>query len=67
MIYKMHTLISTSLILILCRTPFLNGDWPDSISELDFDCNESQQGDLLNCDAHSDIGPSCSAHTDRNK
>nr|CAB3262270.1 uncharacterized protein LOC100179174 [Phallusia mammillata] len=51
---------------ISCRTPFLNGDWPDSISELDFDCSE-QQNDISNCDAHSDIGPSCSVSTDRNK
>ncbi|XP_076812869.1 uncharacterized protein LOC143459540 [Clavelina lepadiformis] len=52
---------------ISCRTPFPNGDWPDSISELDFDCSEQQQTDISNCDAHSDIGPSCSAPTDRNK
>uniref|UniRef100_F6V8T1 Uncharacterized protein n=1 Tax=Ciona intestinalis TaxID=7719 RepID=F6V8T1_CIOIN len=52
---------------ISCRTPFPNGDWPDSISELDFDCSEPQN-DISNCDAHSDIGPSCStASTERNR
>jgi len=51
---------------ISCRTPFPDvGDWPDTISELNFDCsNHRDAGDdvIHNCDAHSDIMPSsCNA------
>ena len=52
---------------IAFRTPFLNADWTDSVSELDFDCSEQTNGDISNCDAKSDIGPSCSAPDERNR
>ena len=45
------------------RTPFPDvGDWPDTISELNFDCNrvgdDANDDVIRNCDAHSDIMPS---------
>lgn len=52
---------------ISCRTPFPASDWPDSISELDFDCSEGKSDDVTNCDALSDIGPSCSSPPTRRR
>ncbi|XP_039264628.2 uncharacterized protein LOC120340439 [Styela clava] len=52
---------------ISCRTPFPASDWPDSISELDFDCSEGKSDDVTNCDALSDIGPSCSSPPQRRR
>ena len=40
--------------------PFPVSEWPDSISELDFDCSKGKTDDVKNCDALSDIGPNCS-------
>lgn len=67
------TAFSTNILSLLeegsisCRTPFPASDWPDSISELDFDCSEGKAEDVKNCDALSDIGPSCSSPPQRRR
>lgn len=60
-------LINNETFLFYSRTPFPASDWPDSISELDFDCSEGKTDDVKNCDALSDIGPSCSSPPQRRR